>query len=94
MLIFKKCIEIYFTSNILEVRIFAGTLTVWEGSNGLFALPDSDTNSDSDGKPNGYIVLTKNFSHYKELDSDSNPNCQLQELDQNWDQNRNLDLWI
>ena len=29
--------------------------------NGLFTLPDSDSNSDSDSKPNGYIVLCRSF---------------------------------
>ena len=51
-------------------------------------LMDSDTYSDTDCKPNGYILLCFNFSHCTE--SDSNPNCQLQE----WDQNRNPYLWM
>ena len=38
---------------------------------GLVTLPDSD--SDSDSKPNGYIVLERTFSYCTELNSDSNP---------------------
>ena len=44
--------------------------------NGLFTLLDSD----SDCKPNGYIELCRTF-HTAELDSDSSPNCRVQELD-------------
>ena len=53
---------------------------------GLFTLPDSNTDSHSDCKPNGYIVLF----HCMELDADSNPNCQPQEWD--WNRNQNPDL--
>ena len=37
-------------------------------SNGLIALPDSD--SDLDSNPNGYIVLCRKCSYYTELNSD------------------------
>ena len=45
--------------------------------NGLFTSPDSDTdsNSDSDCKPNGYVVPCRTFST-AQSDSDSNPNYQ------------------
>ena len=42
---------------------------------GLFTLPDtdSDTNSDSDCKHNGYIVLCRTCSHCTDSDYDSDP---------------------
>ena len=45
----------------------------------LFTLPDSDTdsNSDSDYKPNGYVTLCGMIHSYcTESDSDSSPNYQ------------------
>ena len=61
-----------------------------------FTLPDPDTDSDSDCKPNGYISNMQNFSHCIESDSESNPNPNyaVQEWGQNRNQNQNLDLWM
>ena len=39
--------------------------------NGLFTLSDAD--SDSDSKPDGYIVLYRNCSHCTDSESDSDP---------------------
>ena len=46
-----------------------------DNSDGLFTLPDSDsgTDSDSDSKPNGYIVLYRTWPLCMNSDSDSNP---------------------
>ena len=41
-------------------------------------------------KSNGYIVICRTFQNYIEPDPDFNPNCQLQELDWNRDQNPDL----
>ena len=48
---------------------------------GLFTLPDSDSYSDSDSEPYGYIVLYRNFSHWfgSRLGSLSHSNCIVQE---------------
>ena len=59
-----------------------------------FTLPDPDTDSDSDCKPNGYIGNIQNFPHCIESDSESNPNYAVQEWGQNRNQNQNLDLWM
>ena len=45
-------------------------------NNSLFTLlaSDNDSNSDSDCKPNGYIIICRTFHTTMESDSDSNPN--------------------
>ena len=60
----------------------------------LFTLSDLniDSNSDSNCKLNGYIVLCRTFSHGTESDSDANFNCELEEWDRNGHQNLNPDL--
>ena len=59
----------------MDVSIF------WEQylCNGLFTLPetDLDTDSDSNSKPCGYIVLYRNCSHCMEFDCDPKSDPQL-----------------
>ena len=49
---------------------------------GLFSLPDTDsgTNSNSDSKPDGYIVLHGTCLHYMDWNLDSNPDLDSQSL--------------
>ena len=58
--------------------------------NGLFALPDSDIDSDSDSncKPNDYIVPCRTSHSVWSQIQTQNPNCQLQERD--WSRNPDL----
>ena len=60
----------------------------------LFTLPDSDTdsNSYSDCKPNGYIVVCRTF-HTAQSQIQIPILIQLA-MESEWDQNRNPDLWM
>ena len=76
------CVSTIYTLKEKQIkRVFFST------NNDLFTLPDSNSDSDTGCKPNGYIVLCKTFSHCTESYSDCYPNCQLQKFNRKQNQN-------
>ena len=61
-------------------------MLIW--NSGIFTLPDLDSDSDSDSKLDGYIVLYRNCSHCTDSDSDSDldldPHCYYRPQNEVW----------